>query len=338
MPSLIKPIALKKGDAIGIVAPAGPISRERFDRALGRLRSRGFELKFYGDIYRSAGYLAGDDATRANELMAAFADPETAAVWCARGGYGVMRLLDRIDFDVIRHSPKVFVGFSDITALHIAINQQTGLIIFHGPNIQDGFGKPDDIPQENESALWQNVCGRATADPPLNQVGHASAQSAGTYTYDLRAGGNAAPHTIRGGVATGWLIGGNLAVLCGMLGTPFEIETAGRILFLEDIGERLYRIDRYLTQLRLAGKLNGAVGVLLGDFSYDATDQREDSADIARFLQEFFSPLGIPVLAGFPAGHEAINLTLPIGGLVELDAAAGRVTLLESPVAFRSVP
>ncbi len=332
MPPLIKPFTLKKGDAIGIIAPAGPINRERFDRALGRLRSRGFEFKFYGDIYRSSGYLAGDDDTRANELMAAFADPETAAVWCARGGYGVLRLIDRIDFDVIRQNPKAFVGFSDITALHVAINQRAGLITFHGPNIQDGFGKPDDMPPPNELALWQNLCGQAAIGQSLHPVDQAGPQSTAAYEYDLHASANAAPRTIRGGVATGPLIGGNLSVLCGMLGTPFEVETEGQILFLEDIGERLYRVDRYLTQLRLAGKLNEVAGVLLGDFSYDATDQREDSADIARFMQEFFSPLGIPVLAGFPAGHEAINLTLPIGGLVELDADAGRVTLLESPV------
>lgn len=330
--AIIKPVALKKGDAIGVIVPAGPINRERFDRALERLRIRGFQLKFYGDIYRSSRYLAGDDDTRANELMAAFADPETAAVWCARGGYGVMRLLDRIDFNVIRQNPKVLVGFSDITALHTAINQRTGLVTFHGPNVQDGFGKPDDMPPANELALWQNLCGQAAADKSMNDASHANAQAAATYSYDLRVGDNVSPREIRGGIATGQLIGGNLAVLCGMLGTPFEIETEGRILFLEDIGERLYRIDRYLTQLRLAGKLNAVAGVLLGDFSYDSTDQREDPADIARFLQVFFSPLGVPILAGFPAGHEAINLTLPIGGLIELDADAGRVTLLESPV------
>ena len=332
MTAIVKPAALMQGDALGIVAPAGPIDRVRFDRALGRLRSRGFELKFYGDIYRSSGYLAGDDATRANELMAAFADPETAVVWCARGGYGVMRLLDRIDFGVIRQNPKVFVGFSDITALHTAINQRTGLVTFHGPNVQDGFGKPDDMPAANELALWQNLCGQAAANSLLSDVGHATAPANTTYSYDAHCSVNDAPHTIRGGIATGQLIGGNLAVLCGMLGTPFEIQTRGRILFLEDIGERLYRIDRYVTQLQLAGKLNEVVGVLLGDFSYDATDQQEDPTDVARFLEQFFSPLGVPVLAGFPAGHEAINLTLPIGGLIELDADAGRVTLLESPV------
>ncbi len=157
MTPIIKPAALRRGDAIGVVAPAGPVDRERIDRALSRLRDRGFHTKTYGDIYRSRGYLAGDDTTRAAELVAAFADPETSAVWCARGGYGAVRLLTRIDFDVIRRHPKVFIGFSDITVLHIAIQRQTGLVTFHGPNLQDGFGKPDDMPPANEAALWRAV-------------------------------------------------------------------------------------------------------------------------------------------------------------------------------------
>src|SRR3954465_7991657 len=128
MSSMIKPKALRRGDAIGVVAPAGPVNRERMERALARVQERGFRTKTYGDIYRSSGYLAGDDDTRAAEFMAAFADPETSAVWCARGGYGVMRFLDRLDFEIVRQNPKIFVGFSDITALHNAIHQRTGLI------------------------------------------------------------------------------------------------------------------------------------------------------------------------------------------------------------------
>src|SRR3954470_15691686 len=159
MTSIIKPRALRRGDAISVVAPAGPVNRERMELALARVKERGFTIKTYGDLYRSSGYLAGDDATRAAELMAAFADPETNAVWCARGGYGVARILDRLDFDVIRQNPKVFIGFSDITLLHTAIHQRTGLITFHGPNLQDGFGKPEEMPPPSEAALWRNVSG-----------------------------------------------------------------------------------------------------------------------------------------------------------------------------------
>ena len=159
---LIKPTALKQGDTIGVVVPAGP-RQSRADRSSVRAgRSPRFShSKRTATSIAPRGYLAGDDATRADEFMAAFADPETTAVWCARGGYGVMRLLDRIDFDVIRRNPKVFVGFSDITALHIAIQQRTGLVTFHGPNLQDGFGKPDDMPAANEAALWRVACVRS---------------------------------------------------------------------------------------------------------------------------------------------------------------------------------
>lgn len=322
MPPIIKARALEKGDTIGVVVPAGPLNREQIDRALARVQARGFRTKTYGDIYRSHGYLAGDDATRAEELMAAFADPETTAVWCARGGYGVMRLLDRIDFDIIRRNPKVFIGFSDITALHIAIQQRTGLITFHGPNLQDGFGKPDDMPTANEAALWRAVL---ASDQAKDESGHLLHIS-GTHQTSLRP--------IHGGTASGRLTGGNLAVLCGLMGTPYEIETTGRILFLEDISERLYRIDRYLSQLRLAGKLRSVSGVLLGSFSYDEGEQAEES-DIAALFDHFFAELGAPVLAGFPAGHELYNLALPIGGLIKLDAGAGQVTLLENSVESR---
>lgn len=324
MPSLIKPKALRKGDAVGVVAPAGPVNRERMERALARVQERGFRIKTYGDIYRSRGYLAGDDATRAAELMAAFADPETACVWCARGGYGVVRILARLDFDMIRRNPKVFVGFSDITLLHTAIHQRTGLITFHGPNLQDGFGKLDDMPAANETALWQAVRSDVESD-----ASHAT--PANTYTFDFSAVDNIHLQTIRPGVARGRLIGGNLAVISGVVGTPFEIETAGRILFLEDISERAYRIDRYLSQLKLAGKLSGVSGILLGTFSYDEGDKADEQSEIVAVFQDYLGQLGVPVLAGFPAGHERFNLALPVGALVEVNADQQCVTVCERP-------
>jgi muramoyltetrapeptide carboxypeptidase len=320
MSPITKPGALRRGDTIGVVAPAGPVNRERIDRALARVHQRGFRTKTYGDIYRSRDYLAGDDETRADEFMAAFADPETTAVWCARGGYGVARILDRLDFRVIGRHPKIFIGFSDITLLHIAIQQRVGLLTFHGPNLQDGFGKPDDMPAANERALWQAVM-------PGESMG---AQYGYAYILTDVDGGQLRP--LAPGVARGPLLGGNLAVIAGVTGTPFEIETVGRILFLEDISERLYRIDRYLSQLRLAGKLDALAGVLLGEFSYEEGDQVESEAAIDRLFQEYLAPLEIPVLAGFPAGHGQLNLTLPMGAVVAVDADTGRVTVLESPV------
>jgi muramoyltetrapeptide carboxypeptidase len=317
MPPIVKPKALRPGDAIGVVAPAGPVDRERIDRALARVQERGFRIKTYGDIYRSRGYLAGDDETRAAELVAAFADPDTAAVWCARGGYGVVRILDRIDFDVIARNPKVFVGFSDITLLHVAIQRQTGLLTFHGPNLQDGFGKPEDMPAVNAAALWRAL--------QANDVGDDG------YTYDFTDVADLDLQTICSGVATGKLIGGNLAVICGVVGTPFDIDTEGGILFLEDISERAYRIDRYLSQLKLAGKLVSVAGVLLGAFSYEEGEKADKQGDIHALFKEYLGHLGVPVLAGFPAGHDRYNLALPMCALVKIDADQKSVTVCERP-------
>jgi len=300
------------------------------ERALARLQDRGFRIKTYGDIYRTRGYLAGDDATRAAELIAAFADPETAAVWCARGGYGVVRILEKLDFEVIGRNPKVFVGFSDITLLHIAIQQRTGLITFHAPNLQDGFGKPDDMSAANEVAIWRAVraIDEQSASASLKHVG---------YTYDFAGVEHVDLRPICAGVATGRLIGGNLAVMCGVIGTPFEIETAGRILFMEDISERAYRIDRYLSQLKLAGKLSTVAGILLGTFSYEEGERADEQSDIHALFKESLEPLGVPVLAGFPAGHDQYNLALPMGALVEVDADNKRVSVCEATTAAHSI-
>jgi muramoyltetrapeptide carboxypeptidase len=317
---IIKPKALKRGDTIGVVAPAGPVDRERIDRAFDRIRRRGFRIKTYGDIYRRTGYLSGDDETRADELMGAFADPETAAVWCARGGYGVVRILDKLDFDIIRRNAKIFVGFSDITILHLAIQQRAGLITFHGPNLQDGFGKPDDMSAANEAALWRALMGSATAT------------AGGGYAFDVSQVEPLELQSIVPGAAVGSLTGGNLAVICGLMGTPFEVETSGRILFLEDVSERIYRIDRYLSQLMLAGKLQSAAGILLGTFSYEEHDPPESHEVVAGLLREYFRRLKVPVLAAFPAGHAEYNLTLPMGARAALDADGRRLTMLENPV------
>jgi muramoyltetrapeptide carboxypeptidase len=324
MTTMIKPAALRRGDTIGVVAPAGPVNRERIDRAFARVAALGFRIKTYGDIYRRTNYLAGDDDTRAHELMEAFADPETSAVWCARGGYGVIRLLDRIDLDVVRRNPKVFVGFSDITALHVPFLQRTGLITFHGPNLQDGFGKPDDMPSANAAALWRLLGTEQTVN------------FTSPYIYATDGLEDVTLRTIKSGAATGPLTGGNLAVLAGMMGTPFEIKTAGRILFLEDVSERVYRIDRYLHQLRLAGKFDSVAGVLLGTFSYDEGDEPDSQTEVLRLITEFFEPFDVPVLSGFPAGHDKFNLALPMGAMVEMDAGSRQLKLLESPVSASS--
>jgi muramoyltetrapeptide carboxypeptidase len=311
----LKPAGLKRGDTISVVVPAGPVDRERIDRALGRLADRGFRTKTYTDIHRADGYLAGDDRTRAREFMDAFADPDTTAIWCARGGYGTVRIIDKLDFDVIRRHPKVFVGFSDISVLHLALAQRAGLCTFHAPNLQDGFGAVDDMLPTTESALWRAIMAdQNAADGPGYVIadGELSALSPGT--------------------ATGRLTGGNLAVICGTMGTPFEIETRGRVLFLEDIDERLYRVDRYLAQLTLAGKLQSASAILLGDFTFGERTAADSDSQIAAMFDNYFRDLGIPVLSGMPSGHIRDNRALPMNTLVEVDANRLRVVVRERTV------
>jgi muramoyltetrapeptide carboxypeptidase len=189
--------------------------------------------------------------------------------------------------------------------------------------LQDGFGKSDDMPVPNEASLWRAVL----ADKQCERPPGYTFDCAGIEPNELRA--------IRPGKAIGPLTGGNLSVLAGTIGTPFEFETAGRILFLEDVGERLYRIDRYLAQLWLAGKLQAAAGVVLGSFSYDV-ELAEPADAVAELLSEYFSRLAVPVLAGFPAGHTRYNLTLPIGAIAELDAGDKRLTVCENAVAVGS--
>jgi muramoyltetrapeptide carboxypeptidase len=260
--------------------------------------------------------------------MDAFADPETTAVWCARGGYGVVRILSRIDFEIVRSNPKVFVGFSDITTLHLTMQNRCGLVTFHGPNLQDGFGAPEDMTATTQAALWRAVLAE---EQPVAQQGYAF-DLRNSYAADLRNSYAADLKASSRGIATGRLTGGNLSVLCGLMGTPYEIETAGRILFLEDVDEPPYRVDRFLSQLSLAGKLQNAAGILLGRFSFDDNPPPDAPSLLEALFQEYLAPLGIPVLAGFPAGHIKENWTLPMNALVELNADAGSVSVLENPV------
>jgi muramoyltetrapeptide carboxypeptidase len=186
--------------------------------------------------------------------------------------------------------------------------------------LQDGFGKPDDMLAANEAALWRAV-----------MADQQSAADAG-YEFDFSGVEQLELRTVSSGTASGRLSGGNLAVICGLMGTPFEIKTEGRVFFLEDVSERVYRIDRYLAQLSLAGKLQSATAVLLGTFSYEDDEPAESQHAIAALVDEYFGGLDIPVLAGFPAGHAQYNLTLPMGALAEVDADSHQVKLLESPV------
>lgn len=292
--------ALPASGLIGLIAPAGPAMLDE-DAARQWLRARGHELRVFPGVGEREGYLAGDDQVRLKDLHDAFADPEIDGILCLRGGYGSPRLLDSIDFDLIRRHPKPFVGYSDITALHLAINRYAGLVTFHGPMLNaDLLGNKQ---QPTESSLFSLLSGHAQAGAVLHHPDG----------YRLAA--------LVPGSASGRLLGGNLSMICATVGTPYEIDSAGAILFIEDVNEPLYRVDRLLTHLRLAGKLQALNGVLVGDFA------GVDDQALASLLKQTFEPLGIPVLSGWRSGHCDPNLTLPLGARVRLDVDQRQLVL-----------
>ncbi|GMU21770.1 MAG: muramoyltetrapeptide carboxypeptidase [Phycisphaerae bacterium] len=322
-PSPTFPAGLRAGDAVAIVAPAGPLERGRIELAARRLADMGLRVRVPDDLYRQRGYLAGEDEVRAAELMAAFRDPDIKAIFPGSGGYGSMRILDRVEYDVIARNPKILHGFSDITALHLAIQKKTGLVTFHGPVIAYGLGSRDNLTDFSaryfRRALW--------LAPSAEWI---AGELPGGFLYEVpaQAGG---VRMIAPGRARGRLTGGNLSLVCALMGTPYEIETDGRILFLEDVNEEPYRIDRMLAQLRLGGKLERLAGVVVGKFT-GCESVRAVSLSVEQVFTDYFAGLPVPVLADFPAGHFTYHATLPMNALYEIDADAGSVRLLEEPV------
>lgn len=285
----LMPIAA--GATIAVIAPAGPAAGERVEAITPWLAARGFRAKIFPGCHENDGYLAGSDARRAADLHAAFADAEVAAIICMRGGYGSARLLDLIDYDVIREQAKPFVGYSDISSLHIAFNQRARMQTIHAPMMTSDFIIHDDA--ASADALFAMLTGGIRSGMAL--------------TVDSMP-----LQTLTGGRAQGRLMGGNLCVLCASLDTPYAIDATDGILFMEEVGEAPYKIDRMLTQLRHAGVLDAARGFVIGSFS--------DADDPQAVIAEFLAPLGKPVLSGFQAGHCVPNYPLPFGVDVVLDA------------------
>jgi muramoyltetrapeptide carboxypeptidase len=303
----ILPPALVAGAAISVVAPASSPNPGAFAVACERLAQLGFRAKTYRELCEPLGYLAGNDWDRAHELEAAIADPETSMILAVRGGYGVARMLPHIDLTGLARRPKIVCGYSDLTALHAAIQHRTGLVSFHGPNLVNGLGGDAAETAVEVAGLMALVTGEGGEGWSLCPASAAAA---------LRC--------VSPGSAEGPLVGGNLSVLAAMVGTPDEPAYDGAILFLEDTGEAPYRIDRMLTQLLSGGRLDRVAGIVLGYFSDPGETGRPDAGEV---LAERLAPLGTPLLAGFPAGHEHPNLPLPMGAIVRLDAGEGSLTL-----------
>ncbi|HOE26559.1 MAG TPA: LD-carboxypeptidase [bacterium] len=305
MTSAITPPPLGAGDTVGIAAPASPFDRECFLRGVRLLEEAGHRTLFEEGIFSRDRYLAGSDRRRAGELSRLFADQDVKAVFCARGGYGSQRLLPLLDPKLFRGNPKIFVGYSDLTAVHAFLGTACGLVTFHGPLVTE-MGRM-------EPPAFRALLAQLGRTAPWGEVA-------------------AGLETLRGGAAEGPLAGGSLTVFCALLGTPYAAETAGRILLLEDRGEKPYEIDRLFSSLRFSGALDEARGLLLGRFVPPAgwkEGAERYGEEVRRIALEATEESGCPVLAGFPAGHFDGSILFPLGARASLDGTRGTVTLTE---------
>jgi muramoyltetrapeptide carboxypeptidase len=292
---------------VALVAPAGPLTPEAVDRALERVRGWGWEPVLGAHARGRRGYLSGTDEERAADFDAALRDPANAAVWCLRGGYGTMRILERLDWRALARRPRPLIGFSDNTALHLAV-QRMGIVSYHGPH-----PAVEELPPFTEAMLLRTLRGEAEPGPlPL-------------------PAGWPEPAALAGGSSEGRLVGGNLSLLAALAGSDFSLRAGGAILFLEEVGEPAYRVDRLLSQLLLSGALRGVAGVVVGAFSEAPDGASPDLPPTAEVILDRLGGLGVPVLAGLPFGHIPENWTIPVGVRARLDADAGTLSLLEPP-------
>jgi muramoyltetrapeptide carboxypeptidase len=317
-PSVIKPPRLQPGDTVGIFSPAGATyQQDQIDLVVDAVKGLGFIPKLAPHATERYGYLAGPDQVRAADVNALFADSEVAALLPIHGGWGSARILPYLDYATIRANPKVLVGFSDITALLLGIHAQTGLVTFHGPH---GI------------TSW-----REDQIDPLQRI--VMAGEALTYTNPLLGDDQDRLMRVRGrvqtitpGQASGPLVGGNLSVISGIVGSPYLPQMEGAILFLEDIGEAPYRVDRMLTQLKLAGVLDHLAGFIFGQCTNCSPGVTYGSLTLEQILADHIKPLGIPAWSGAWIGHVEPLWTLPIGGEVRIDATSGTIQMVAMAV------
>ena len=314
MNRLFYPRLLQPKDKVALTAPSSPVPPENLQAAQSSIRYLGLEPVTMPSCTMTHGYMAGPDARRAEDLNRAFADKEIKGIFCLRGGFGVTRILPLLDFDLIRQNPKVLVGYSDITALHTAISNLCGFVTFHGPMPNTDYRRLDSF---TLNSLKESVFSRENSAAPSAAV--------------IQNPPEEPMEVLQPGCATGPLTGGNLSLLAATLGSPYEVDTRGKLLFLEDVGERPYRLDKALTALSLAGKFRDCSGILLGTFTEceePASDHVPAGTVIAQkaltlreIFQEVLLPWKKPTLMNLRAGHVYPQCTLPMGASVAMDAA-----------------
>lgn len=329
LPAPLKPARLRKGDTIGLITPSRYLTEEKLRESVENLAKLGFRVKYTENMLVRKGYLAGTDQQRADDINRMFADEQVAGIMCASGGYGTTRLLTLLDYDLIRNNPKVLIGYSDITGLLYGLYGQTGLICFHGPMGTSDYN--DYTTQYFQQILMEPQASMVYQNPPVVSP----EELVPLYLQDEQDTtiSTAELITLAPGVAEGPLVGGNLTLMSSLCGTPYDVDMRDKIVFLEDVGEAPYRIDRMLTQLLLdPSKLPAAKGVILGLFTDCEAEDEDTSFSLAQVLYDRLTSLGIPVLYGLMFGHIKRNATIPFGVRARLDASAKEVTLLERAV------
>lgn len=293
-----KPLCLEKGDTIGIVAPAWAFDSDNFRKGVEKLRSWGFKVRYDKTIFNKYWSMAGHDKERAAQINRMFADREVKAIFCAKAGYGSIRTLPYLDKRVIRKNIKIFIGYSDITILLYYLYRTARMVVFHGPVVSG------EIDNDMNPVSLDYLLRAITQPAPLGEIQFST----------LRA--------LKPGKTTGILVGGNLSLVVSAVGTPYDIHTDNKILFLEDIGEDLETIDNYIMHLKLAGKFRKIKGIVFGRM-VDCVDHSGQRYTIRDILYDTLQDIAAPILYGFPSGHRAIgdvNLTLPMGISVTIDA------------------
>ena len=301
--AMAKPARLSPGGRVGVIAPAGCVDERDLASGVQVIRQYGFDVELAPSILERRGYLAGDERARANDLVSFFERIDISAIFCARGGFGSAQLLPYLTHVDFSAAPKIFAGYSDITMLLNWFNQRFGLVTFHAPMVAMEMARG--LNSRSQEGFWSLLMGK-------------------NKEWRVELG-----EIIRPGIAEGAMMGGCLSVLVTSLGTPYEIETNGKLLFLEDVGERPYRVERMLTHLKMAGKLDHLAGLVFGDF---INCEGDGSREVRQIVGEMFAHASYPVVMGLPAGHGPDNITLPFGVRTLLDGVSGTLALIESPV------
>ena len=304
---MIRPKPLKKGDKIALIGASSPTPQDRIEPSIKAMEELGFEVVLGESARGYHGFLSGSDELRANDINTMFEDKSIKGIFAIRGGYGAARLLDMLDYDMIKKNPKVFAGYSDVTALHNVFNERCKLITFHTPMASTEFYKGVD--EYTMNYFKKNIF----SDEPLGIVKNPIDQEI---------------KTLVSGKAEGILVGGNLSLIASMMGTPYEINTKGKILFLEDVDESPYRIDRMLLQLKQCGKFKDAEGIILGAWTNCEPKEDENSLSLMEIFEELIIPENKPTIYNLACGHCMPTMSIPMGAKIKINTENNEIFLL----------